>query len=81
MRRTAKQKNSETGYQPTFRDSAAFGKAQDPRGWLVQGVLVRGQPGVLGGARKAGGLDLDGRAFAGVAEFVRQWVPAGRRTP
>jgi replicative DNA helicase len=32
-------------------------------------------------AKKTDGLDLDDLAFSGVAEFVRQWMLVGRRTP
>jgi hypothetical protein len=81
MRSSTKQASNGPDYQPKFMDTAAFAKAKYPRGWLIERILVRGQPGVIGGARKAGGLDLDDRACAGVAEFVRQGVPVGRRTP
>jgi replicative DNA helicase len=33
-------------------DSAAFNAATFPKEWLIEGVLVRGQPGVLGGPKK-----------------------------
>src|SRR5262245_10097736 len=34
-------------------DSAAFSVAKFPFHWLVEGILVAGQPGVLGGPKKA----------------------------
>src|SRR4051812_42153663 len=36
-----------------FIDSAQFQQAHYPLRWLIPGVLVRGQPAVVGGPRKA----------------------------
>jgi hypothetical protein len=41
------------GFQRRFLDSAAFGRAQYPRGWLIDDVLMRGQPAVGGGPKKS----------------------------
>jgi replicative DNA helicase len=43
---------TETQFQPRFLNSAAFARAKYSRGWLIKRILVRGQPGVLGGAKK-----------------------------
>jgi replicative DNA helicase len=40
------------GYEPRFLDSETFATAEYPRDWLIQGVLMSGQPGVLGGPPK-----------------------------
>lgn len=39
--------------EPAFMDSKALSSHRYPCDWLIQGVLVRGQPCVLGGAMKA----------------------------
>jgi replicative DNA helicase len=38
--------------QPSFLDSASFDNKSYPRGWLINHILVPGQPGVVGGAKK-----------------------------
>jgi hypothetical protein len=40
------------GYEPRFLDSESFARASYPRDWLVRGILMSGQPGVLGEPRK-----------------------------
>jgi replicative DNA helicase len=41
-----------TGYNPGFLSSAAFEEADYPSDWLVEGILMAGQPGVIGGPQK-----------------------------
>jgi replicative DNA helicase len=36
-----------------FLDSEQFSRESYPRGWLIENVLVRGQPGVIGGPKKS----------------------------
>src|SRR4051812_7484680 len=52
-KKRSKPKNAtHKGYRPRFMDSATFARAEFPRDWLVQGILMRGQPAVLGGPQK-----------------------------
>jgi replicative DNA helicase len=39
-------------YAGRFLDSTAFDQARYPCGWLIEDILVQGQPGVIGGAKK-----------------------------
>ena len=43
---------AESGYQPDFMKSASFKKATFVHEWLIEGILVNNQPGVIGGAKK-----------------------------
>src|ERR1019366_9251704 len=43
---------AESGYQPDFMKSARFKKATFAHEWLIEGILVNNQPGVIGGAKK-----------------------------
>src|ERR1019366_10209350 len=43
---------AESGYQPDFMKSARFKKATFAHEWLIEGILVNDQPGVIGGAKK-----------------------------
>jgi replicative DNA helicase len=52
MSEPTKSKPSATDFEAKFLDSAAFAKGRYPHGWLIRGVLVSGQPAVLGGPKK-----------------------------
>src|SRR5207245_4694936 len=41
------------GFRPECCDSSAFARAVYPRRWLVEHILVAGQPAVVGGPRKS----------------------------
>lgn len=45
-------KTAATDFEDKFLDSAAFDKADFSLDWLIKNVLLRGQPGVIGGPMK-----------------------------
>jgi replicative DNA helicase len=51
--RPADSRPDTAGYDPGFITSAAFDQGDYRLSWLVNGVLVAGQPGVLGGPKKS----------------------------
>jgi replicative DNA helicase len=79
----------EAGHRLQFLSSKEFSRAQYPRGWLVEQILLPGQPGVIGGPRKSLktsiGIDLavslsSGEPFLGrfrVPKAVRAAVISG----
>src|SRR4051812_14443919 len=53
MSKAAKTAPDVTDIGAKFLDSETFSKESYPRGWLIENVLVRGQPGVVGGPKKS----------------------------
>jgi hypothetical protein len=71
------------GYEPGFIDSESFARARYPRDWLVEGILMSGQPGVLGGPQKTRktslAVDLAVSLGTGKPFLGRFPVPQARR--
>lgn len=52
MNSTKKPKLKQTDFTSEFLDSATFDQSKFPRSWLVEQILLRGRPAVIGGPKK-----------------------------
>jgi hypothetical protein len=69
--------------QPAFLDSAAFATARYARSWLVESLLVSGQPGIVGGPKKvmktSVAIDLAISIATGTPFLTKFRIPQRRR--
>jgi replicative DNA helicase len=73
----------EKSYDPMFMNSEDFSRATFPSDWLIEGILMNGQPGVVGGPQKtlktSVAVDVAISLGAGKPFLGRFQVPQQRR--